>query len=253
MLNDEPLEEWARRGDPLSAWYTYETVKDALEGAVLDGMRYEIYPQGSYAAKTNIAGDSDVDMVIALQSPFYAASSDLDPPQRAEFYKRHEEDSEVAWQSFREVVVRLLESRFRVVSKGKCVQLHAEILTLDADVLVALDYRHYKKFFDYANQEFDAGVQFFAGDRDIVNHPRQHIANGNLKDWATLGMFKPVVRIMKNARNAILKADSPSIESSTAPSYYVDALKRSQSTGARPERSRRRLRRIRRHPMVEPF
>jgi hypothetical protein len=224
MLDDDVLRKWSQRGDPLPALYTYETVKGALDDALREtNMRYKIYIQGSYPGQTNIVGDSDVDLVIALQDPFYAATSDLDPLQREKFYECYE-NSNATWGTFRKIVARHLNERFFIVSEGKCVTLRAEILTLDADVLVALDHRHYKKFFDYANHEFDAGVQFFSGDRAIVNHPKQHIANGNLKDWTTLGMFKPVVRIMKNARNALLKADSPSIEPATAPSYYVECL-----------------------------
>src|SRR5262249_10984466 len=71
VLTAELIDTWSKRGDPSLAFHTYLTVKDVMSREQFDGMPLDTYPQGSYANKTNIAGDSDVDLVMALQSAFY--------------------------------------------------------------------------------------------------------------------------------------------------------------------------------------
>lgn len=78
-LSDDQIRRFAERGDPLHAWYSYQMVRETLALVDLGDLSYEVYPQGSYANKTNIAGDSDVDLVIALKSAFYADKEDLSP------------------------------------------------------------------------------------------------------------------------------------------------------------------------------
>ena len=144
-LSDNQITKWSRRGDPIHAWYSYEMVRDSLAAAQLNGMTYTIYPQGSYANKTNIAADSDVDMVIALRSAFYPDKEELKPAEREE-YARHYERSDLTWQRFREAVVRALQSNYLVQEKSKCVKVRSNLIRLPADVLIALDYRYYTSF-----------------------------------------------------------------------------------------------------------
>ena len=48
-------------------------------------MTCAVYPQGSYANKTNIVSDSDVDMVIALRSAFYPEKTETGLDELAEY------------------------------------------------------------------------------------------------------------------------------------------------------------------------
>ena len=144
-LSADRITKWSRRGDPIHARYSYQMVRDSLAAARLNGMAYAIYPQGSYANKTNIAGDSDVDMVIALRSAFYPNKDKLSSAELEE-YEKHYEESDLTWQRFREVVVSALRSNYLVQERSKCVKVRSNLIRLPADVLIALDYRYYTSF-----------------------------------------------------------------------------------------------------------
>jgi len=138
-LSPKQIRAWSRRGDPIHAWYSYQMVRDTLAAAPLEGMSYTIYPQGSYANKTNIAADSDVDMVIALKSAFYPNKARLSEAELEE-YARYYEQSDLTWQRFREAVVRVLRANYLVLERSKCVKVRSNLIRLPADVLIALDY-----------------------------------------------------------------------------------------------------------------
>lgn len=223
-LSDNQITKWSRRGDPIHAWYSYQMVRDSLAAAKLDGMTYTIYPQGSYANKTNIAADSDVNMVIALRSAFYPNKEKLKPEEREE-YARHYERSDLTWQRFRDVVVSALESNYLVQESSKCAKVRSNLIRLPADVLIALDYRYYTSFPSFVAQTSIDGVQFYSSKgTKIINYPKRHIRSCRLKNSGTGGRFRRVVRVAKNARNALISDSEANVRSGTAPSYFLESL-----------------------------
>jgi hypothetical protein len=222
-LSDDKLDGWSRRGDPFQAWYSYEMVKGCFTPARLNGMTCAIYPQGSYANKTNIGSDSDVDMVIALTSAFYPEKTELTPPELLQ-YRRYYEQADLTWHHFREVVVKALRPDFFLQEGSKAVKVRSGLIRLPADVLIALDHRYYHRFVAFPGQ-YDEGVQFYgSGIRKIVNYPKRHIRACARMDRETGWRFRPVVRIAKNARNALVADDATKIGKGTAPSYYLESL-----------------------------
>jgi predicted nucleotidyltransferase len=223
-LSDDQITSWSRRGDPIHAWYSYQMVRDSLAAARLQDTAYTIYPQGSYANKTNIAADSDVDMVIALRSAFYPNKERL-KPEELEEYERHYERSDLTWHRFRESVVGALKSNYRIKEKSKCVNVHSNLIRLPADVLVALDYRYYTSFPNFLGQTFVDGVQFYTSDGvKIINYPKRHIRACGRKNNDTGGRFRRVVRVAKNARNALAAGDETNVRTGTSPSYFLESL-----------------------------
>jgi hypothetical protein len=223
-ISRDQLRTWAQRGDPLQAWHTYVTVKGSLRGDRLNGLPCDIYPQGSYANKTNIVGDSDVDMVVALQSAFYADKHELTLAELEE-YGKYFGRARVTWLEFRNTVISALGSDFFIKEGSKCVKVRSGVIRLPADVLISLDFRYYRRFPSLAGQRFDDGVQFYeSGNRAIVNYPQRHIDGCTRKDNNTGGTYKKIVRIIKNARNALVSDDSAQVDASTAPSYFVESL-----------------------------
>lgn len=223
-LSDDKITEWSRRGDPIHAWYSYQMVRDSLAAANLDDATYTIYPQGSYANKTNIAADSDVDMVIALSSAFYPDKEELTPEEREE-YARHYEESDLTWQRFREVVVGALRSDYLVQEKSKCVKVRSNLIRLPADVLIALDYKYFTSFPSFLGQKSIDGVQFYSSEgTKIINYPKRHIRACTLKNNDTAGRFRRVVRVAKNARNALISDSKANVGSGIAPSYFLESL-----------------------------
>jgi hypothetical protein len=223
-LSDKEIRDWSRRGDPIHAWYSYQMVRDTLAAARLEGMSYAIYPQGSYANKTNIAADSDVDMVIALSSAFYPNKEKLSQPELEE-YAKHYEESELTWHRFREAVVRVLQSNYLVQERSKCVKVRSNLIRLPADVLIALDYRYYNSFPDFLSQDFEGGVQFYTSKgAEIVNYPKKHIESCRDKNISTAGRYRCAVRVAKNARNALVADDETPVRAGSVPSYFLESL-----------------------------
>ncbi len=232
-LSSDKIHKWSMRGDPIHAWYSYKTVSDSLATARLSSMSCAVYPQGSYANKTNISADSDVDMVIAdsdvdmviaLRSAFYPDKRELSPLERDEYAKYYGRAS-TTWHDFREVVAAVLRSHFFLEEGSKCVKVRSSLIRLPADVLICLDHRYYQSFPSFAGQIFAEGVQFYAsGDRKIVNYPKRHIRACAQKDNRTGGAYRSVVRIAKNARNELISENGTEVSAGTAPSYFLESL-----------------------------
>jgi hypothetical protein len=199
-------------------------VRGSLTEDRLEGMSWSVYPQGSYANKTNIADDSDVDLVIALTSSFYPNKQDLGTVEVDEYDKYYERASQT-WRHFRDAVTAVLQKDFWVVEGSKAVKVRSGLIRLPADVLIALEHRHYKSFPSFEGQTFVDGVQFYrSGDHKIVNFPRQHMNACAAKDGRTAGNYRKVVRVAKNARNALIADDDSQVGPGTAPSYFLESL-----------------------------
>lgn len=223
-LSRDELDKWSERGDPIHAWYSYRIVRESLTPERLNGMSCEVYPQGSYANKTNIAADSDVDMVIALRSAFYPFKGELSAPELTE-YDRYYERAELTWHDFREVVIGALRPDFFLQEGGKCVKVRSSLIRLPADVLISLDYRHYRSFPSFELQRFVDGVQFYAdGSRKIVNYPKRHIKACARKEVRTSGRYRRIVRVAKNARNSLIADEESPVTAGAAPSYFLESL-----------------------------
>lgn len=225
QLPDTTIDEWSRRGDAFHAWYSYQMVRDTLAAARIGGFTYTIYPQGSYASKTNIAGDSDVDMVIALRSAFYANKEKLTAPELRE-YEQHYEESALTWQRFRTAVAQVLHHNYWATEKNKCINVRSNLIRLPADVLIALEHRYYTSFLTLSTQKFTEGVQFYTsrGAKKIVNFPKLHIRSCARKNQDTGGRYRPVVRVAKNARNDLMADGKALLKPGTVPSYFLESL-----------------------------
>jgi predicted nucleotidyltransferase len=223
-LSDDQIAKWSMRGDPIHAWFSYEMVRETLASASLDGMSYVIYPQGSYANKTNIAADSDVDIVIALKSAFYPNKEGLNE-REIEEYRKYYQESDLTWHRFREIVVGMLRSNYFIQERTKCVKVRSNLIRLPADVLIALDYRHYTSFPSFFEQTFVDGVQFYTSDNTkIINYPKRHIRACARKDNRVAGRYRRIVRVAKNARNALIADDETQVRAGAAPSYFLESL-----------------------------
>ena len=223
-LTDDRLAALAARGDPIHAWYSYQMIRDTLDSTKLDRLSYVIYPQGSYANKTNISADSDVDLVIALRSAFFANKEEL-TERELEEYEKYYQQADITWRHFREAVVDVLRSWYLVQEKSKCVKVRSNLIRLPADVLVALDHRHYKAFPGFLEQIHIDGVQFYTSQEvKIINFPKEHIRACKSKDDRVSGRYRPVVRIAKNVRNMLIGGDETGLTAGSAPSYFLESL-----------------------------
>lgn len=225
-IPESRLEIWAHQGAVTQSSSTYETIKRALEatGSGYAHKSYRIFLQGSYCNDTNIYSESDVDVVLLLQSMFFHDLTALAPTEKQAFDAAYS-NVDYPYSQYKADVVAQLRKVF-----GSAVTVGSKAVTVDAsgnrrraDILVAAEFRRYHGFRSQFDESYESGVCFLtsAGAR-VENYPRQHSDNCTAKHQATNGWFKPVVRIIKNLRCRM--EDEGILPRGNAPSYFLEGL-----------------------------
>ena len=72
-IPENQLETWSHQGSVTQSSSTYQTIKGVLEAstAPYSSHLHRSFLQGSYGNSTNIWADSDVDIVMQIDSVFY--------------------------------------------------------------------------------------------------------------------------------------------------------------------------------------
>ena len=155
--------------------------------------------QGSYANKTNIPTESDVDVAVILESTFM--------PQ----YRRGITGSNYGFSDgtfsvseLKDEVQEALNKHFRyqgIERHDKCIKVIGNTYRVDADVVPAYRFRDYSDDYNYDAENYVGGIEIRpdSGGR-IINYPEQHIKLGIAKNKVTKYNFKKCVRIIKNMR-----------------------------------------------------
>lgn len=163
------------------------------------GKKITLLVQGSYANKTNIPSESDVDVAVILESTFtdkYRAGI------TRENYGFTEGTFSVS--ELKDEVQKALNQHFGyqgVERHDKCIKVKGNTYRVDADVVPAYRYRDYSQ--DYRNDPLNyiGGIEIRPDSGgSIINFPEQHIKNGIVKNGSTKYNFKKCVRIIKNMR-----------------------------------------------------
>jgi hypothetical protein len=222
------LETWAKQGSITQSSTTYATIKNALESneAAYAGKDYKVFLQGSYCNDTNIWSESDVDIVMRLDSTFQYDIDGLSDAEKNLFNAAFTGGASYGYGTFKDDVTKRLKARFGEDTKPgtKAIKIKENGGRRNADVVVALQFRRYQNFFSFLNQRYVSGICFFTPTWDkIINYPKQHSDNCTTKHQATKSCFKPMVRILKNAR--VKLANDGKIDSlAVAPSYFLEGL-----------------------------
>lgn len=214
-------EPWrARFGQPdayLMSW-AEGVLREALcRVPLLDGRPYEIFGQGSRVNNTYIEQTSDIDLVLMLKLPFESNVEALvrEPYQAARY----------GWEDFRDDVLAALGESYVVRMGRRCVNVDDPDSLFGGlvDILVATEYRLYSSLPARGVEHYEQGVFFRDREgRPIVNFPKQHRRNGDVKDLRTGGRFKQAVRTVKRARG--LAERERMIAEGAAPSYLLECL-----------------------------
>lgn len=225
-IPEQQLTVWSGQGAIAGSRDTYATVKLALEANDADyaSKLYEVFLQGSYRNDTNVYAESDVDVVICLKTVFYHDLTLIGTVEQAAF-KNAFSDGKDTLSDFKVGVLKVLRQRFGTVVQptAKAITVPAANGRRNADVIVAADFRRYRRFNSLGDQQYDEGICFW-NDRNerIANYPKQHSENCTTKHQATQSWFKPTVRILKNMRQRLV--DNNTIDKSLAPSYFIEGL-----------------------------
>ena len=216
----------AQIGAQVTSKETYATVKLALEStyAGYADKKYNVFLQGSYGNDTNIYKESDVDVVIRLDSIFTYDINNLPPDQKIAFQAAHPA-AMYTHTHFRHHVLEVLYNRFgdAVVPGTKAVKINPLHNRRKTDVLIATQHKKFSSWYGPENDMQITGISFHKADGTRVsNYPKQHRENLVTKNQATGEWFKHIVRICKNARQKLI--DQGVIAAGVAPSYYIEGL-----------------------------
>jgi hypothetical protein len=227
-IPEAQLDTWSKQGSVQQSKTTYAAIKNVLESkdAPYYSKSYESFLQGSYCNDTNVYAESDVDIVIRLESTYYHDISGLSADDQAVFNAARVPASYGLSDFKKEVISWLSDSKnfgSTVKPGGKAVFIPASGSRRDADVLVAAQFRRYKALTGDDSKDFHKGVCFFFADGTRVeNFPKQHSENCTSKHQETDGWFKPTVRVFKNMRNRMI--DDGVLEEGVAPSYFIEGM-----------------------------
>ena len=192
-------------------------IKAAISAdAKLSQMDIEVYAKGSYANRTNIPSDSDVDVAVVLTTLFF---NDYPPGTQNEVFGFI--TSNYSFEEFKKEVSRAVVSYFgyeQVTVGNKAIQVHSNSARVDADVVPHFAHRRYA-----ADKTFLEGVALKTESELIIkNWPDQDYNNGVAKNESTSKRYKGLVRILKNLRGEM--RDEGFVSAKNAPSYLIACL-----------------------------
>jgi hypothetical protein len=187
----------------------------------LSSKTIEVFAQGSYANRTNVRQDSDVDICVLYTGAFfsdYSMSHGLDGPLLGLT------DANYSYTEFKNDVEAALKAYFGAgsVTRGKkAFDVHANTYRVDIDVVPCFEHRRYMGTLQ--RYWYNTGSQLFPDNGGkIINWPRQNYANGVAKNDATGRRFKAVVRILKRLRYEMIGNGHAIADS--IPSYLIECL-----------------------------
>jgi hypothetical protein len=225
-IGEAQLTTWTARGSITQSADTQEPIRRVLESAnaPYSNRVYESYLHGSYGNDTNVYSESDVDIVMQMNSTWYYDISRLDAQQTAAFHATFRDGSH-SQNTFKADVAAWLSRHYNGVVEGdKAIFVPGNGNRRDADVLACAQFRRYYTFTVGApDTDFVPGICFFLpnGQR-IENFPRQHLANCTTKHQNTNNRFKPTVRMFKNLRNRMVRDGQ--LADGVAPSYFIEGM-----------------------------
>ena len=173
-IPESQLSRWSHHGPQEASIRTHESIRRVLANHQWPrGMTYDFYLQGSYRNDTNIRGDSDVDVVLELNSFFNYDATALGEYERTRLSASFEAPT-YTWNDFRREALKALEEGFggTFVGQGnKSIKLRADPPRLAADVVVCMEHRRYTGYNSYVQ-----GITFWAlrDRRWGVNYPKEH-------------------------------------------------------------------------------
>jgi hypothetical protein len=224
-ISESQLETWAAQGKTGQFTTSYQSIRNVLldRDAPYPASSCEVFLQGSYGNDTNVYGDSDVDVVLKHNGTFSYDLSRLSAADQGSFQSAFNGGTPYPYTRLRADALGWLQQFYDGVTPGrKALLIPAKGNRREADVLIAQQFRRYHKFKSASDQSYHEGVCFHLGSTQIENFPKQHSENCTLKHQGTNGWFKPVVRIFKNMRNAMIKKGA--LAERVAPSYFVEGM-----------------------------
>lgn len=239
LISEQQLRTWSSAPSPTEMQKIQNTrtvIEDILRRKLptdqikkaygLSSLNYEVYLQGSYANSTNVRFDSDVDIVVQLNSVFTYDKSQLSDVEKA-LHDLAYSNSQYGFRQYKTDIYNALVAELTTAQThwaDKCINVDKNSNRVDADIVPCFEFRLYKRFISFDNQSYVEGMRFFdtSNDNPIINFPKIHLRNCASKNTDTSGKFKDLVRIFKNMRNNLIENNQ--LGEDAAPSYFVENL-----------------------------
>jgi len=225
-IPESQLETWSHQGSITQSSTTYNSIKKVIEAAETpySSKKYSVFLQGSYGNDTNIYAESDVDIVIKLDSIFQSDLKELSQDEK-DAYQSAYEDATYTYANFKKDVIGVLTDSYGddVKVGDKAIAIAARGNRRKADVIACIQFRRYFKFRSTFDQSYEEGICFYNSKGEkIANYPKQHSKNLTQKHQSSDKWFKPMVRVLKNMRVKMI--EDGYIGDGIAPSYFLEGL-----------------------------
>ncbi len=223
------LQTWAQQGAVDKAQANFESVKRSLLFHLWpDNASMDFYLDGSYLNGTNTRSDVPLDIVAQLDSTFMRDSSLLHVPDRRQLSRAYRA-ADYTWSDYYHDVLEALRSytgEHLIHLSDRAILVKGFGRRLDIHITVALQYRRYVAFDEGESEGYMVGMTYYlpSKKRWAVRYPKLHHMRGNDKDSysRTQGLFKPMVRVVKNARDYMVVASQ--FPKGVAPSHFIESL-----------------------------
>lgn len=193
-IPESQLDTWSKQGSVAQSRDTYATVKKTLDDSSSPYYlkSFEPFLQGSYANDTNVYRDSDVDVVMRLDSAWYHDAPLLPKDQYQAFERAYPGAADYGLPEFKAQVAAWLKQKFNAVMVGsKAIFIPGSGARRDCDVLVCARFKYYYRFNSASDESYAEGICFFLKD-GTVNRELPEAAFGQLHGEAQSD--KPVVQ-----------------------------------------------------------
>jgi len=200
---EDRLSFWARspsQSETEKCENAVRAVRSAINScAKLKSRNVRVIPQGSYRNRTNVRGESDVDVGVVCYDSFFPTY-----PAGTNAATFNNSDASYSYPEFKNDVESALVDHFGkpAVHRGnKAFDIHENTYRVDADVAAFFEHRRYRP-----DGSFLSGAELRPDNEKscrIINWPEQHYANGNEKNDATRRSYRGVARILKNIRTQL--------------------------------------------------
>lgn len=178
-------------------------VKSAIDNDKnLKDKSIEVFVQGSYANKTNVRQDSDIDINVRYTGAFY-----YDLPEG-----KNKKDfgfgnpAKYSYKEFKNDVENALKCKFdpkRINRRDKCINIETNSYIVETDVVPTWCFRRYKN-----DSTYTLGTKFFSDSgKGVTNFPKQHIDNATEKNKKTSRKFKRLTRLHRKLRYKMIEDD----------------------------------------------
>ena len=207
MINETTLSKRAeapsKENDKSS--YTYNIIRELLLDKFWNSV--DIYLQWSYANSTNIKKDSDIDIIICNKNIYFSNIDRLTDIEKNKFNENWTQ-ANYSFSQFKSDVKNYLQEKFpyKVERKDKCIKINLQNERyVDVDVVPCFIHKRFYKYISKFDNKYDEWIEFYSDKwESIVSFPKTHKKNGETKNQSTDGVYKDMVRIMKNSKKYLV-------------------------------------------------